>query len=74
MKNNALKIINPILFILLIVAGVALAIYKLGGYSENMAKIHQIAGILFFITGFIHLIFNWGWIRTNILKKKKHKK
>lgn len=78
MKNTALKFINPILFILLLTTFIAMMLYKFGPESmrgsEDLGVIHTWAGMLFFIVGIIHLIYNWSWVRANILgKRKKHK-
>lgn len=74
MKTKALKFINPILFVLFLVALVAMLVYKAGPGHETLAEIHEFAGILFFIVGLLHLYYNWGWVRSNILKRNKHKK
>jgi len=78
MKNKALKFINPILFILFLVALIAMVLYKFGPEgvrnSEGVGELHEWAGILFFFVGVLHLIYNWGWVRMNIFgKKKAHK-
>jgi hypothetical protein len=33
-------------------------------------KIHKYNGFLFVTLVLVHLFFNWGWIRANILKRK----
>ena len=33
-------------------------------------EIHEYNGFIFVGLVLLHLFFNWGWIRTNILKKK----
>ena len=71
MKQSILKFLNPILFIFFIVTAVALALYKVTGGHETYREIHQFAGIMFMIVGILHLFYNWGWVRTNFLKKKK---
>jgi tellurite resistance protein TehA-like permease len=78
MKNTALKFINPILFMLVLTTFIAMLLSKFGPESmrgsEDLSVIHTWAGTLFFIVGTIHLIYNWGWVRTNIIgKRKKHK-
>lgn len=77
MKNNALKFINPVLALLLLLTVIGVTIYKFGPEnlrgSEAMAQLHSVCGILFFLTGLIHLYFNWTWVRSNIFGIKKHK-
>lgn len=71
MKQSILKFLNPILLIFFIVTVVAMALYRLTGGSETFGEIHEFAGIMFIIVGILHLFYNWGWVRTNFLKKKK---
>ncbi len=71
MKNKALKFLNPILLLMFLVTMVAMVLYKIGPGSETLGDIHQFAGILFAIVGLLHLYYNWGWVRSNILNKKK---
>lgn len=73
MKNTALKFLNPILFVLFIIVFVSMLLYRFGGGSETMGNIHVFAGWLFFFVGFLHLIYNWGWVRANILKRRKRR-
>ncbi len=73
MKIKALKILNPILLIL-----VLLVVIGLIGYNstelDSWFKLHRIAGILFLSCGFLHLAFNWGWVRATYSKRKSPKK
>ncbi len=71
MKVKALKIINPILLVLFLMTLISMLFYTLGSESYAMWHIHRWSGIVFFILGLIHLLFNWGWVRANFLKKKK---
>jgi cytochrome b len=71
MKNTALKFLNPILLILLIIAFVSMLLYRFGGGSEKMGQTHAWAGLFFFFVGILHLICNWGWVRANIFKRRK---
>lgn len=71
MKQSILKFLNPILFIFFTITAVAMVLYKMTGGSETFGEIHEFAGIMFFLTGILHLYYNWGWVRANFLKKKK---
>jgi len=78
MKNTALKFINPILFIWLLTTFISMMLYRFGPSamrgSEDLGTIHTWAGTLFFCLGIIHLYYNWSWVRTNILGKRKKRK
>jgi cytochrome b subunit of formate dehydrogenase len=78
MKNSALKFINPILALMFVLTVTFVALYKFGPASlrgsESMGELHEFAGAMFFFVAVIHIYFNWGWIRTNILGKKAHHK
>jgi predicted ferric reductase len=77
MKNTALKFINPIMFILFVIALISMLLYRFGPESmrgsELLYTYHSFSGTLFFFVGIIHLIYNWSWVRSNFLKKKKHR-
>lgn len=73
MNNKALKIINPILLLLVLLILVGLVIYKVT--ESNLGReLHEISGILFVAVGLLHLSINWGWVRATYLKKKNSKK
>lgn len=62
-KTTALKILNPIL------AG--LILFQLISVFFPLAisyDVHRIVGICIFSGVGLHLVLNWGWIRSNILK------
>lgn len=78
MKNTALKFINSILALLLVLVVLFVTLYKFGPSamrgSETLGELHEFAGALFVFVGLIHIYYNWAWIRMNILgKKAKHK-
>ena len=67
-KLTSLKILNPILFILLIyVASTGLGHDLIK--AELFEKIHPGGGVLLIIAAVIHLFLNWGWIKSNLLKR-----
>ncbi len=78
MKNKALKFINPILALLLLLTFTFVALYKFGPLawrgSESLGGLHEFSGAMFLFVALIHIYLNWSWIRSNILgKKPKHK-
>ncbi len=61
MNNNLLKVLNPVLFLALLVTIIAMLLYKVPGalqWNETVAKIHEISGIIFFLLGILHIILN----------------
>jgi len=78
-NQKFLKILNPILVIDFLVVIIAVSIYKypliasLQG-SESIYKIHEIAGIIFFMLGILHLTLNWNWVKSQIFGIKAKSK
>lgn len=69
MNNKMLKIINPLLFVAVLITAIGMLMYKLPGkyqYSELMVNIHTYAGIAFFVLAIIHISLNWKWIKSQI--------
>lgn len=69
-KNDWLKIINPILFIsVLIQALTGLAIFF--GWAESVIiyKLHAYNGLFFIAVAGLHLWLNWQWVKATFLKK-----
>jgi len=74
MNNKILKVLNPILFICFVGTAICMVLYKVPGklqYSEIMGNMHAYFGTAFILLGIIHIYLNWGWVRQNILKRKK---
>lgn len=75
MKGKLLKVVNPILFILIVIQ----IISGLGQYYARqdvfifLRRIHLPNGILFVIFFIIHLYLNWGWIKINFFKPRSKK-
>jgi thiosulfate reductase cytochrome b subunit len=75
MKGNVLKVVNPILFIIVL-------IQILSGLGQRYAgqdafvffrRIHLPNGILLVLFFTIHLYLNWGWIKMNFFKPRPEK-
>lgn len=67
-RNTALKIVNPILGIL------ALNQILTGLFGEHLPPetfetLHEGGGILFAVIALIHLALNWGWVRSNFMRR-----
>ncbi|MFH2138062.1 MAG: DUF4405 domain-containing protein [Candidatus Omnitrophota bacterium] len=69
-KNNLLKFVNILLFILFILqAGTGLGLKYIE--SELFEKIHYACGLGLILFVFIHLVLNWGWIKTIYFKRNR---
>ncbi|HOK09423.1 MAG TPA: hypothetical protein PLT82_07505 [Candidatus Hydrogenedens sp.] len=67
-KATMLKVINPILLLLFInQASTGLFHHSL---SHKMFEVlHEGGGIVLIIVSLLHLILNWGWVRSTFLKR-----
>ncbi|MCD8480366.1 MAG: DUF4405 domain-containing protein [Candidatus Cloacimonetes bacterium] len=61
-----------------VVTIVAMILYKVPGRfqydADGVGKIHEIAGIVFFILALCHIYLNWQWIKSQIFGIKPKKK
>jgi len=67
-KNTFLKIVNPILACVLlfqVTTGMMHGIFP----HELFETIHGSGGGALTLCVIIHVILNWGWVKTNFLKK-----
>jgi hypothetical protein len=62
-RIQALKILNPILFLLII-------FQIISGLNPMIVpyQVHQAVGIVIAAGILLHLTLNWAWIRTNIFR------
>ncbi len=68
MNAKWLKIVNPILFLLIVVqmgTGMTLRFAP----NHFIFEVHENLGIFLFIALVAHLWLNFGWIKTNFFKK-----
>lgn len=71
-KQTMLKIVNVLLFLNIILQGVTgLFRDKLMLNEQAFGLYHVKAGILLLVLVLIHLILNWGWVRSLFARKKK---
>lgn len=68
---SALKIVNPLLFISLLIQAITIIITKTSFVTDSILKLHEFNGYVFFGLFLIHIYLNFAWIKTNILNKKK---
>ncbi len=72
MKNTALRILNPIIGLLV------LSQVSTGLLNDNLPDwlfpiVHEAGGILLAIGVALHVTLNFGWVRSNYLKRPKAK-
>ena len=75
MKVKLLKIVNPILFILMLIQAISGLGQRFAGQDLFifLRRVHLPNGILFVIFFVIHLYLNWGWVKMNFLKPRSKK-
>ncbi len=69
-KQKLLKIINPLLFLLIILQAVNIILLKTDPPSFAY-MIHEWNGYVIMALVVIHVYLNWSWIKTNILTFRK---
>jgi cytochrome b len=75
-KQLALKIVNPLLFVALIIqalTGVTLAFHLFFSKPklyEMIGELHEHTGFVFVVLAAIHLYLNWGWVKSQFAKRK----
>ena len=65
-KLTELKITNVILLALFLcqaTTGLAHPLIE----DEVFEILHPLVGVLLIITGIVHIVKNWGWVRANLL-------
>ena len=68
-RNNALKVINPVLG-LLVVSQAATGLLNDLLPREVFEISHGVGGLLLVIVAITHLILNWNWVKATFLKRK----
>lgn len=75
-KQLALKIVNTLLFLALIVqavTGAALAFHLFFSQPklyEMIGELHEHAGFVFIALAAMHVYLNWGWVKSQFAKRK----
>ena len=67
-KKTALKIINPIIAILILSQAASATLRGIIG-GEAFEVIHEGGGLLLLIGVIVHVILNWGWVKSMFFKK-----
>jgi hypothetical protein len=61
-KQTALRVLNPVLFLLVIYQGVT-GFFRMNMYTHFQA-VHPIVGALLIAVAIVHLALNWPWVRS----------
>ncbi len=69
-KNAALKVVNPVLAILTLNQPFSALLSGVTGW-DFFEGLHVLGGALLVCVAAVHLMLNWRWVTTNLLKKRK---
>lgn len=75
-KANLLKIVNPLLFISLVIQALTGMIAALHLFMSNpklfeaLMELHEYNGFVFVLLAGTHLYLNWGWVKAQIIGKR----
>ena len=67
-KIKILKILNPIIAILVLNQAIT-GIFHKAIYYETYEWLHGGGGIVTLLAIILHVILNWNWVRTTLLRK-----
>jgi hypothetical protein len=70
-KSEVLKILNPILFSLVLLQLISVVCLKLQAFEEINDYVHVWNAYAIGLTIALHVYFNWSWIKTTYLTAKK---
>lgn len=69
---KALRIVNFLLALDILLVGLSMLMYKITGGDELYGEIHENAGIVFFVLALFHIYLNRKWIKSAFFKKKSN--
>jgi uncharacterized protein (DUF2062 family) len=69
-KNAVLKVVNPALAILMLNQPFSALLIAVTGW-DFFEGLHVGGGVLLVCISAVHLMLNWRWVATNLLKKRK---
>lgn len=67
-KKSALKFINVVIAVLILNQATTAALSDLMGH-EAFETLHATGGFLLFLGVIIHVILNWGWVKSTFFSK-----
>jgi len=63
-KTLILRILNPLLFVALILQAAAILCFKAGIAANIMFQVHQANGLVLIGLALLHFGLNWAWVRA----------
>ncbi len=69
-KNAVLKVVNPALAVLMLNQPFSAFLSVVIGW-DFFEGMHVGGGVLLLCVAAVHLMLNWRWVATNLLKKRK---
>ncbi len=69
-KNAVLKVVNPALAILMLNQPFSALLSEVTGW-DFFEGLHVGGGVLIVCMAAVHLMLNWRWVATNLLKNRK---
>jgi hypothetical protein len=69
-KNAVLKVVNPALAILMLNQPFSVLLSEVTGW-DFFEGLHVGGGVLLVCMAAVHLMLNWRWVVTNLLKNRK---
>jgi hypothetical protein len=73
-KTKMLQIVNPILFLVVMLQALSGLIFIFHLQVLPMAfvgEFHEYNGLVLVALALVHLALNWGWVKSNFLRKKQ---
>ena len=70
-KVSLLRVVNIMLMLAFLTVLTSVILMKAGLMSETVFELHETAGGLMLLLAAVHLWLNWGWVRANILTRRK---
>lgn len=67
-KKALLTIVNPLLFIAIVIQTLTIILAKFA--EVNTYEVHTITGYVLFALAFVHLVLNFSWVRSTFLGKR----
>jgi|WetSurMetagenome_2_1015567.scaffolds.fasta_scaffold01414_9 hypothetical protein len=72
-RQKALKVLNPLLFLLFLLQATSAVGARLGWYAL-FTLVHKPVGFALIIVGIVHLVLNWQWVKSVLFGATPKKK
>lgn len=71
-KVSLLRVVNIVLVLAFLTVLASVILMKAGIMSPIVFELHETAGGLMLLLAAVHLWLNWGWVKANILARRKN--